>query len=777
MKLIPLYILFFTAQILSAQNDESTFVFDDSQITEIRILVDSSIVEYLFDSRNAQSDSMHYCSISFKNRLINEKVDSVGIRLRGNTSRNSAKKSFKLSFNTFKNGGEFYGLEKLNINGEHNDPSIVRAKLSWDLFEEIGMIAPRSNHVALYINNRYYGLYINVEHIDEVFVERNYEDYKGNLWKCLYQNTPANLKYLGNNLSSYEHSYALKTNREDYDYTRLMQLIEISNSQSNQIFKDGIEEILNTKEFLQYLAMNLLLGSWDDYRYIHNNYYLYFDPGQQKIRWIPYDYDNTFGIDWFGEDWALVDPYNYPIFNRTEQPLSDKLLKIPEYKNLYTHFIEFYNSAVFDLSLWQDRIDTLKSLITPFAEIDEIRQLDYGFTSSDFHNSFTDGFYSNQHVKRGIKSFIKNRNSSVKQQLKYEAAKPTVYEFNYEPKIPGPNDSIYVYASIYSSSDLTKQVVEYNPGLLTVVEEYQLEWKPIQNSKLVEENDRYLAVIPPIGEGGFGNFRIMLKNSDGFETRYPADDFINITAPEIIEEGLKINEFLASNNSGIIDENGLNEDWIELYNNSSEAIPLFGIYLTDDPANNTKWQFTANDTLAPGSFLTLWADDDEEEGLYHTNFRLDKDGEFIAIYSGDGITVLDSISFGSQSDDISFGRTPDGSNTWNFLTPSPGEPNLITSAKTGLLPTSFDVAVYPNPFNPETNIQFSLTSPGLVEFRLFNVLGESIFEHQNIYESAGTFTFRLNLNSSEFSNLSSGMYFLNVTNQRNSKFLKLIYLK
>ena len=107
--------------------DESWMVYDDSEIAIINIIVDPGDLEWMYD--NVESDSLHPASIHFQNTYINEFVDSIGFRLRGNTSRVSAKKSFKVDFNHFISGREFFGLEKLNLNGEHNDPSIVRSKL------------------------------------------------------------------------------------------------------------------------------------------------------------------------------------------------------------------------------------------------------------------------------------------------------------------------------------------------------------------------------------------------------------------------------------------------------------------------------------------------------------------------------------------------------------------------------------------------------------------------------------------------------------------------
>ncbi|MCK4297601.1 MAG: CotH kinase family protein, partial [Candidatus Marinimicrobia bacterium] len=173
---------------------DSWKIYDDSQVAIVEITVDESALNWMY--QNVESDSLHLATIHFTNAWIDETVDSVGLRLRGNTSRYSQKKSFKLSFNTFIPKRQFYDVEKLNLNGEHNDPSIIRSKLSWDLFQEIGMTASRAAHAAVYINNEYYGLYILVEHIDDEFLQDNFSDDSGNLWKCLW---PADLTYQGTN--------------------------------------------------------------------------------------------------------------------------------------------------------------------------------------------------------------------------------------------------------------------------------------------------------------------------------------------------------------------------------------------------------------------------------------------------------------------------------------------------------------------------------------------------------------------------------------------------
>jgi len=227
----------------SIYSQESWKLYDDSQVSIVEITVAPEDLEWMYEHENLESDSLHFASVNFSNSYINEAIDSVGFRLRGNTSRHSDKKSFKLSFNTFISGREFYGVDKMNLNGEHNDPSIIRAKLCWDIFQKIGMTASRAAHAAVYINGAYYGLYISVEHIDDEFLQKNFEDDSGNLWKCLY---PADLTYQGPNPEDYHPDengkpYELKTNEDEYDYSQLARLISIINNTGNEGIKRQFE--------------------------------------------------------------------------------------------------------------------------------------------------------------------------------------------------------------------------------------------------------------------------------------------------------------------------------------------------------------------------------------------------------------------------------------------------------------------------------------------------------------------------------------------------------
>ncbi len=146
---------------------------------------------------------------------------------------------------------------------------------------------------------------------------------------------------------------------------------------------------------------------------------------------------------------------------------------------------------------------------------------------------------------------------------------------------------------------------------------------------------------------------------------------------------LLINEFMASNNSGsgIADPQGHYDDWIEIYNYGDTDIDLAGMYLTDDLDNPAAWQFpagrTAETTVPAGGFLVVWADGDilDTPGL-HASFKLSGSGEEIGLFDTDGVKRIDSVIFGSQTANISYGRMPDGSENWRFFSnPTPAAAN------------------------------------------------------------------------------------------------------
>jgi hypothetical protein len=141
---------------------------------------------------------------------------------------------------------------------------------------------------------------------------------------------------------------------------------------------------------------------------------------------------------------------------------------------------------------------------------------------------------------------------------------------------------------------------------------------------------------------------------------------------------LYVSEVMADNDGVLLDADGDESDWIELYNDSSNAVSLAGWYLTDSETNLTQWAFPAT-TLPANGFLLVFASDKNRavagEEL-HANFKLSADGEYIALVRPDGMTVENGFSFPSQLENSSWGYAFSCGTTTGLLAfPTPGALN------------------------------------------------------------------------------------------------------
>jgi hypothetical protein len=414
--------LFFTGlliSILAGSVYTQNTLFDDSRLSAIYITISPDSLAVIYDS--VLSDHYYMARFIFDDNENRDTLENVGFRLRGNTSRYSKKKSFKISFNEYVSGRKYQGVKKINLNGEHNDPSMIREKLFYDIWKKAGMVERRTSFVKMYINGTYYGLYTNLEEMEKEWLTLVYQKTGGNLFKCSY---PADLAYHGPYQQTYKdlqnstvtggRVYELQTNKTDDDYTRLVKLIYTLNQQPGAAFQQEVSAILNVDHFLKALALDVATGNWDDYSYNKNNYYLYDNPLDSTYDFITYDPDNTFGVDWFGIDWAKRDCRNW-INTAMPLPLAQKVLAIPVFFNRYKLYLDTIANTVINPDSIFPRIDALKQLIQQAAVADTYRTLDYGYTVADFNNSFIQAI--DNHTPYGLKPFLATRKSAILTQL------------------------------------------------------------------------------------------------------------------------------------------------------------------------------------------------------------------------------------------------------------------------------------------------------------------------------------------------------------------------
>ena len=155
---------------------------------------------------------------------------------------------------------------------------------------------------------------------------------------------------------------------------------------------------------------------------------------------------------------------------------------------------------------------------------------------------------------------------------------------------------------------------------------------------------------------------------------------LTVAAAMPAQAQITINEVMASNGSTNTDPDyGANADWIELYNAGQTDVSLGGWSITDNLGKPQKY-ILPEVSVKAGGYLLIWCDDNGT-GL-HASFKLSADGEEVGLFDADG-NMVDSMSFGPQYGDISFGRSIDNSQlTVFFMTPTPGAANT-TQGYTG----------------------------------------------------------------------------------------------
>lgn len=157
---------------------------------------------------------------------------------------------------------------------------------------------------------------------------------------------------------------------------------------------------------------------------------------------------------------------------------------------------------------------------------------------------------------------------------------------------------------------------------------------------------------------------------------------ISASSAGVLPSDLIITEFMAANKTGLVDEDGDHSDWIEIYNRSDLPVNLAGWALTNDPNQPQQWPFP-DITLGSKEYLVVFAsgknrrDVGEHGAILHTNFKLSKKGDFLALHNLLEGRLMDTVSsqFPEQFGDVSYGRYDESLSFGYLANPTPGQPN------------------------------------------------------------------------------------------------------
>ena len=208
-------------------------------------------------------------------------IKNVGIRKKGFLgSLSDTRPSLKIKFDEYQEQAPVQGLDRLTLNNNQQDRSLASQYLGYRFFNESGTIACRCNHAKVTVNGRNLGIYSHVESVKSPFLQARY----GNASGQFYEGTLADL--FDGNLQRFE----LKTKNTTIE--PLQQVATLLAQDTLDL--SALEKHLDIPAFVKFWATESLLGFWDGYTNNQNNFFVYQNPANSKLYFMPWGLDSAF---------------------------------------------------------------------------------------------------------------------------------------------------------------------------------------------------------------------------------------------------------------------------------------------------------------------------------------------------------------------------------------------------------------------------------------------------------------------------------------------------
>lgn len=349
--------------------EESQKIFDSNGVTRIDITIDPTYKEFLFDPYRIRDEWQTFpfivrmpdgerllpqqlrarygeevpseefkeiwrepwyffvnyympCDVRIRNQFIDESLRHVGISVRGNNSRLLPKTSFNLDINEFMPDQTLLHLNRIKLQAEAKDPSLLRTVVGFQLLWHMHCPATRNQLSVVYMNDEFIGIYILADHENRDFLGMRFGsrdaplyEFRNPLFHRLIRLTPYKLKPIhltlspkadlryrpDNDYATFGRGwvYSVSDRQGNHDWDPLTNLIHILHFTPDDQFEEALERIFDVDQFLRQMAVNALIGNDDDYRFNGNNYKMALSLQNNRLTFFTHDLSNTLGINEF----------------------------------------------------------------------------------------------------------------------------------------------------------------------------------------------------------------------------------------------------------------------------------------------------------------------------------------------------------------------------------------------------------------------------------------------------------------------------------------------
>ena len=752
MRIRLLLTICFTGSILLGQE-----LFDPYQVHTLEIEFFNPDYDQILQDRWEIDDKTYELATVIFN---GDTLDSVGVRYKGNSTFyfaqliGSPKFPLNIDFDLIYEGQDLLGYNKVKLSNSIFDATFVRESIGY-LTEGYYLPTSEVGYMNVFINGTLIGLYVSVESVNKPFLTKHFDNNEGAFFKCepqfhfgeVYDTWP-DLRWYGDDSTAYDYqmSYELKS---ESGWADLLDLIYTLNFEI-----DSIETILNVDRALWFFAASQVMPDLDAYNgfYIHN-YYLYRNTSSSQFEVIPWDKDHTFGgamintiIDLGGNvSWI----YNWDPFlfeDDDERPLFSQLIDVHLYKKIYTAHMRTIIDDIYNVNYIQDLAYGMQDSIEAYAYADP--NLFPPFTFGDYFRYNVDNYLITPDGSHwcGITSTITPRLAYLLNNDEIQKIAPAIGYVLQENMDPEAEEDVIIQAQVTGATtvELMTTVNTFNSQFTSV---------PMLDDGQHEDggaNDGvYGAIVPFQENGSHVKYYIRASNNDALilSPRKAEHEFYDYIVGSLLGTSIVINEINYNSADNEFDP----DDWVELYNPTSETISI-GLWEFKDENDDHVFTIAEDVSLAPDQYLVLCKDGAAFTALFpdvsnyvgDLGFGLSGGGELIRLFDSSGVLV-DAVEY----DDFSpWPEAADGNGpTLELINPSldnalaeswsastgNGSPGAInTSYLTNddedfILPTEFIVHNnFPNPFNPTTTISYELPKNSFVNIIIYDLLGREV---------------------------------------------------
>ncbi|WP_343099898.1 CotH kinase family protein [Clostridioides difficile] len=392
--------------------------FNRDKVMEVNIEIAESDLKDM--NENAIKEEFKVAKVT----IDGDTYGNVGIRTKGNSSLTSVvnsdsnRYSYKINFDKYNTSQSMEGLTQLNLNNCYSDPSYMREFLTYSICEEMGLSTPEFAYAKVSINGEYHGLYLAVEGLKESYLENNFGDVTGDLYKS---DEGSSLQYKGDDPENYSN-LIVESDKKTADWSKITKLLKSLNT------GEDIEKYLDVDSVLKNIAINTALLNLDSYQgsFAHN-YYLYEQDGVFSM--LPWDFNMSFGgFSGFGggsQSIAIDEPTTG---NLEDRPLISSLLKNETYKTKYHKYLEEIVTKYLDSDYLENMTTKLYNLIASYVKEDPTAFYTYEEFEKNITSSIEDSSDNKGFGNKGFDRNNSNNNSGNKSDEKEVTAELTLSE-------------------------------------------------------------------------------------------------------------------------------------------------------------------------------------------------------------------------------------------------------------------------------------------------------------------------------------------------------------